>query len=174
MSDDQKPVEPVIPTLQSPRDRVIEHLRTALSVGVASVMVTGTTSCIVADPPPRPSACRSSSPKSNMSAMVTAAGPRLRVDLTSTNAEFTPTSSVLVTGGALDRDLISGSTWSALILPTGGTIEVRFRFSCMSDFQTDSAVVGVRLTPKATDGGTDGGLSDGGVSSDYTIELFDE
>jgi hypothetical protein len=70
----------VIPS-RGPRDRVVDHLRTALSVGVASVMVTGCTSCIVSDPLPQPSACSVGPVSSSVATTLKRVGTEVTIEI---------------------------------------------------------------------------------------------
>lgn len=172
MSDDRKQ-EAVIPSLRTPRERVVDHLRTALSVGVASVLVTGTTSCIVADPPPPASVCVSGDPVANVRATIAVrAGSGVELNLSSLDPTMRPSgaSPLILSGGQITQHLTSGGVSTTTIEPSGGVIELRASFSCDdARVGTTSVTIRVLLTPMVSDAGS----SDGGTpgTTTYRIDL---
>ncbi len=176
---ERKEVEPVIPR-RPPRDRVVNHLRAALSVGVASVMVTGTTSCIVSDPLPRPSACGMGSPAAGTT--VTTARRSGLVEVTIVPpSQFIIRAEPFITAGGVITQVFTSASSVVTVRPTGGPIELNVSYRCSDDSLGDVSV-GVRLRPvflNRPDAGTrgDGGvLPDGGlveVPDDYAVDIFD-
>ncbi len=168
MSDDRKQ-EPVIPSLRTPRERVVDHLRTALSVGVASVLVTGTTSCIVADPPPPASACLAGTVVSKLRASVAPIGAEIELTLSSTELTLQPatTPPQILSGGQVRSHLASGNVSTTTIIPSGGVIELHVDLVCVNrSGATDLSLVRVVLTPLNADAGT----PDGGAPN-YRVDI---
>lgn len=173
----QPDVEPVI--ARKPRERVVDHLRAALSVGVASVMVTGTTSCIVSDPIPRPSACTMASPAAGTRATVVLRGELVEVTIVPPSS-FTVRAEPFATEGGMITQSFTSATAVVTVRPTGsGPIELQVPLRCNDD--RSDVLVGVRLRPvflnRPDAGPRDGGvLPDGGLSNapdDYAVDVFD-
>jgi hypothetical protein len=192
MTDPTK-MPPVIPS-RTPRDRVLEHLRTALSVGVASVMVTGTTSCLVVDPVPGPSSCFMGPVAARVTAMVETQSDQVRLRLVLPSG-FSLRGVEAVTGGSVRVDLATTSSATLSIVPRSASEPVEFTVSllCIDDRNgsNSSALLGVRVRPvriNRPDAGSpdagapvDAGLRDGGVDAgvpvmladDYVVDVFD-
>jgi hypothetical protein len=164
---------PVIPS-RTPRDRVVDHLRTALSVGVASVMVTGCTSCIVSDPLPQPSACSVGPVSSSVATVLKRVGSELTLELI-LSGRLQAVGPVTASGATLSGQVqVAPDLVRVTLQPTSSDpIEVTLPVSCAGV----NSKVGVRLRPtqRPDAGSADGGSStDGGLPEDYAIEVFDK
>ena len=165
---------PVIPS-RGPRDRVVDHLRTALSVGVASVMVTGCTSCIVSDPLPQPSACSVGPISSNVATTLRSVGSEVTVEII-LSGRLQATGPVTAVGAPITGQVqVAPDLIRVTVQPTStSNIELTLPVTCAGT----NSQVGIRLravTLNRPDGGADAGTStDGGLPDDYAIDVFDK
>lgn len=164
----------VIPS-RTPRDRVVDHLRTALSVGVASVMVTGCTSCIVSDPLPQPSACSVGPVSSSVATTLRRVGSEVTVEIV-LSGRLEASGPVTAVGAPITGQVqVPPNLIRVTVQPTSaGNIELTLPVTCAN---VDSKV-GIRLRAvnlNRPDAGADAGTStDGGLPDDYVIDVFDE
>lgn len=165
----------VIPS-RTPRDRVVDHLRTALSVGVASVMVTGCTSCIVSDPLPQPSACSVGPVSSSVATTLRRVGTEVTVEII-LSGRLQAMGPVSAVGAPITGQVeVSAELIRVTVQPTSNNaIELTLPVNCAGT----SSRVGIRLRPVVLNrpdaGAPDAGTStDGGLPDDYVIDVFDK
>lgn len=166
---------PVIPS-RTPRDRVVDHLRTALSVGVASVMVTGCTSCIVSDPLPQPSACSVGPVSSSVATTLKRVGNEVTVEII-LSGRLEAIGPVTASGAIISGQVqVTTELVRVTLQPTSSNpVELTLPVSCAGS----NSKVGIRLRPvnlnKPDAGASDAGTStDGGLPDDYVIDVFDK
>ncbi len=164
----------VIPS-RGPRDRVVDHLRAALSVGVASVMVTGCTSCIVSDPLPQPSACSVGPVSSSVATTLKRVGSEVTVEII-LSGRLQAVGPVTAIGAPITGQVqVSPDLIRVTVQPTSANnIELTLPVVCAGS----TSKVGIRLravTLNRPDAGADAGTStDGGLPDDYVIDVFDK